>query len=238
MLLLAASACGRLGFGSGGVPGDQDGDRILDDVDDCPHVWNPDQRDRDGDGVGDACDPNPDTPGDRIVGRGWFASGFGDFVPDRIDSWSLDLEPRFLTTTGDPDATIARLALRTFAPSPTVELAFIVRDYGTTDSHLLQIKLAADQNWECGLVSSAPTFNQIQIASDVVAYGGRGTQPIPADGFNILTETRSAQGVACGIDGSETFLAIATPSPSTSLVTIQIEGAQISLAYVAVLGVF
>jgi thrombospondin type 3 repeat protein len=35
---------------------DADGDGVLDDVDNCPGVANPDQQDADGDGAGDACD--------------------------------------------------------------------------------------------------------------------------------------------------------------------------------------
>src|SRR5207247_6178344 len=36
--------------------GDADGDRVCDDVDDCPNDRNPDQADLDGDGRGDVCD--------------------------------------------------------------------------------------------------------------------------------------------------------------------------------------
>ena len=39
--------------------GDRDGDSIPDDVDNCPDVYNPDQADSDGDGVGDVCDGPP-----------------------------------------------------------------------------------------------------------------------------------------------------------------------------------
>ncbi|NMC72600.1 MAG: amidohydrolase family protein, partial [Myxococcales bacterium] len=51
------------------VPGDQDGDGVPDDEDDCPRIFNPirpldrgRQADFDGDGVGDACDPCPLHP--------------------------------------------------------------------------------------------------------------------------------------------------------------------------------
>jgi len=46
---------------------DVDGDGIKDLNDNCGRVANPDQMDTDGDAVGDACDPFPETPGaDRV----------------------------------------------------------------------------------------------------------------------------------------------------------------------------
>ncbi len=42
----------------------RDGDRIPDSVDNCPDVANTGQRDHDGDGTGDQCDP---TPGDPLL---------------------------------------------------------------------------------------------------------------------------------------------------------------------------
>ena len=36
---------------------DRDGDEVVDEFDNCPTVANPDQRDADGDGLGDACEP-------------------------------------------------------------------------------------------------------------------------------------------------------------------------------------
>jgi thrombospondin type 3 repeat protein len=59
---------------------DEDDDSVGDACDNCPHLANEEQEDdrevQNGsaaDGVGDVCDPDPGTPGDRIV----FFDGFG-----------------------------------------------------------------------------------------------------------------------------------------------------------------
>ena len=50
--------CGALQAPEGyPVDGDADGDGVLDEVDNCPDVFNPDQLDSDANGIGDACEP-------------------------------------------------------------------------------------------------------------------------------------------------------------------------------------
>lgn len=75
IFVLPVIGCGRIEFGrqqpadsgpsddaiDARVPTghDEDGDRFGDVEDNCPHLTNDDQRDSDGDLVGDACDPEP-----------------------------------------------------------------------------------------------------------------------------------------------------------------------------------
>ena len=46
-----------------GLAIDRDGDDVMDNVDVCPDIFDPDQKDLDGDGVGDLCDPDDDGDG-------------------------------------------------------------------------------------------------------------------------------------------------------------------------------
>jgi len=46
---------------------DADADGLSDGADNCPEVYNPDQNDLDGDGIGDACDPNPGMTEDLSI---------------------------------------------------------------------------------------------------------------------------------------------------------------------------
>lgn len=66
-------------------PGDMDQDGILDDVDNCPDVWNPTQIDTDGDGVGDACDWDID----------------GDGIPNELDNCPYSYNPGQEDMDGD-----------------------------------------------------------------------------------------------------------------------------------------
>jgi hypothetical protein len=68
-------------------PPDGDGDGVPDGSDNCPGVWNADQADGDGNGVGNACDvppPPPDADGDGVPDASDNCAGVAN--PDQLDS--------------------------------------------------------------------------------------------------------------------------------------------------------
>lgn len=91
---------------------DEDGDCHANAEDTCPGVTNGDQRDEDGDGVGNACDPNPSIAIDRILA---FESFDEPEVAQRWRDASTDVPWRFEpgaarhTSSADMTALLQRL---------------------------------------------------------------------------------------------------------------------------------
>lgn len=72
---------------------DYDKDWIKNSSDSCPYEYNPDQKDLDGDGIGDSCDD--DIDGDWILNPVWVIDWNGNINRDKInqfvkDGWIMD----------------------------------------------------------------------------------------------------------------------------------------------------
>jgi hypothetical protein len=75
-------------------PGDADEDGVLDDVDNCPEDYNPDQEDGDEDGWGDACDNCLTTPTPWYVPLGdEDCDGFSTAAEEYVGTDALDACP-------------------------------------------------------------------------------------------------------------------------------------------------
>jgi len=81
---------------------DRDGDGVGDACDNCPGVSNSSQTDSDGDGVGDACDPCP-YGGDSTLDRN------GNGVPDCVDPSVFDASISFGSPIGKGSGTVTWL---------------------------------------------------------------------------------------------------------------------------------
>ncbi|MFH1724590.1 MAG: LamG-like jellyroll fold domain-containing protein, partial [Elusimicrobiota bacterium] len=107
----------------GKIPtGDQDGDGVLDEDDNCPATANPDQADSDADGQGDACDACPndadnDADGDGVCGdvdncpatanadqEDTDASGIGDACNEATDTDEDEYEEAFDNCPATPNS--------------------------------------------------------------------------------------------------------------------------------------
>lgn len=246
--LLLLAGCGRLGFdplelgpGADGPAAcalgshDEDSDGIADPCDVCPHVADPEQPDGDGDQVGDACDPEPSSAGERLgffepmtaAPAGWtFQGALPTFDGERalIDARELAAAISLPFAPGE-DRVQYKLALRSASPTRNRQLTIaLVDDPGFYYCELFdntQAAVFAYTETTDGSTFDSPkqvTANSLADAGDVV-----------------LRLDRDAPEVRCFTDwpASQQELAAAIPAGiAPDRLVMVIDGLEVKLEYV------
>ena len=188
---------------------DEDGDEVGDLCDNCPHLTNPDQLDvlegATHDGIGDACDPNPDRLGDVVV---WF---------DAFDDGQLD--PRWTLALGaawhEADDALEQLAgtgvhvLR----APTVTGPLLTAEIGVTitaSSPTVQrgVQLGLDYtseqsailcNWRSAGATATAMAAVVELRTAAAVELSLASAPPLEDGAERLRARRTLAGTVAGI---------------------------------------
>ena len=248
-LLLLLAGCGRLGFEpldlgpSADAPPaacalgshDEDGDGLADPCDVCPHVPDPEQLDGDRDQVGDVCDPDPGTAGERLAffepmtaaPAGWtFQGALPTFDGERalIDTRDLAAAISVPFAPGE-DRIEYKLSVRSAAPARNRQLTIaLVGDPGFYYCELFDNTAAsvfAFSETTDGTTFSSPA----QVSADSLA----------ATGDVVLRMDRDSPEVGCFTSwpaAQQEVVAAIPPDVSPDRLVMVIDGLEVKLEYV------
>jgi hypothetical protein len=218
---------------------DEDGDSIRNDIDNCPGIYNPLQEDRDHDGVGDACDPHPDTPGDTIAATAFFNVGFDGWTPDAVANWSV--HDGAIYSTPPSDGTVVRVSMQLSAPRPTLEVGFTVVAYGSAqDYNQASFELAFPGDAMTCIIGSTGPVDPIQyVVIDTGVGTPQGVTAIQPGAVNRLTYTREPPpgSDSCTLDGTPATLQTGMPLASAQLTASISTGEQLAIQYIVIYAV-
>jgi hypothetical protein len=247
LIALALAGCGRWGFdphadGATGdvqsdvgkpctpVGHDEDLDTIDDACDVCPHLPDVDQTDRDGDFVGDACDPEPLMARQRLV-------LFDPFVD--LSNWT----PRSDETSNGDQALLTSLGgfsalRRPYVPMTDLfEIGVIADDVGTGQAIVMvNLDTGTAGNYFCELYDSGTTNLQFTYTFDGTNFVHPGIQPAAhrlEQGDGRLQLQRDATNVRCSASWSGETLVTggATPAIPADNLVIYAENVTVRISY-------
>lgn len=153
---------------------DRDGDGIPSAEDNCPDVSNVNQADYDGDGIGDACDPEPGYPMTEEGVRAWFAKKYPEANDDVVDISSttsvndtissVAAVPRLVSRpSSSSSASNVQLAFSTFSlTEPTVELPIVkTPEHARVSTSPVEPKPSQSFSWQRWLVGGLMAIGAI-----------------------------------------------------------------------------
>jgi hypothetical protein len=204
---------------------DEDGDGIPNGMDNCPGIYNPDQSDRDGDMVGDACDPHLTDPHDSIVDATYFETGLGCWVPDTIANWNLATMHGYVTT---PTSGRAQMSLATSAVNPTVEVGFMLGSGGAVNNDALRVGVSQGAQSASCIIE----LNGSPLA--IITPNTAGFLTVSwTPGYHRIRFHLDTTGSLCEYDGGKTANTTSSrDEPST--MTLSTDANSIAFAYVVV----
>ena len=240
IVLLIAGGCGRLAFDpytSGGH--DEDSDRVADVDDVCPFLADPSQADADGDGVGDACDPNPATPSERIA-------LFFPFTPDDPleatvqagDGWQPGADS--WQTTGTP---YARLEVTMPLSRAYIDAAFEIIENPTPQRQIGIAVYGPGSPYYYGEVfDGSNTSPQVDLTHyDGASYNLLDFAPVPVDDFFGAARLRLSVDVPAAtlqldanLAGTNYMIAAAAPGLDVRRFRISVLESIVAVRYIAV----
>ncbi len=191
-----------------GSPTDQDNDGISDDADNCKFVYNPDQIDADGDGVGDACDVLVDMDNDLIA----------DTIDNCPMAQNTDQADADRDGIGDPcDPTPNGDKIRTVQAGEAVSEVLApgeehIWSFSASAGEAISISLEGD--FDTALIIIGPNGEQIAFNDDAGDDLNSAIENLvlPADGvYSILVLSFANQ------TAGDYLLSIRTPLPDTML---------------------
>lgn len=236
-VLFAVASCTSFDPGELCVGEDEDGDGIADPCDNCPGISNFDQRETDGDELGDACDPNNDG-NDRLLLFEPFDT-FERWVP-RTGGWMPEAgTARYQSPEGVPHTLVFGLELPAASQLVVEYLVEVLDDY--TSDAAIDIGIG-DTSTSPGVTCGLSHF----LDTDRVLIGQPQTTDSRVLARPITRETRyrvvmvyESLDLTCVVDdelGLATVFAQRMGSVSDTGFALHAKGRDVRIEYLAVYG--